>query len=334
MSTYQLITGDAKDALRAFPNNHFHCIVTSPPYWNLRDYRVGGQIGNELTPQLYIENLVKVFSEAKRVLREDGVMWVVIGDTYSTPKKGNTTENARGERKEYLHNQKIDKKVVDGKTKNLLGIPWRLAFALQDNGWFLRCDVIWSKANVCPDGAKDRPTRSHEYIFMFTKSEKYFYDSFAIMETAQNVSDGDNRYFKNKRSVWETAVAKSGRGHHAVFAEKLIEPCILSSTSEYGVCPVCGSPYKRKMGMIPNNKLKTRCSREIITEGWIPTCLCNSNEPLKRCIALDPFAGLSTTGKICLKYNIEYVGVELNPDFNQKADERLSTIDPIFGKKE
>ena len=163
MNTYQIICGESKEVLKGFPSNHFHCIVTSPPYWQLRDYSVSNQIGMEPTFQEYISNVVDVLEEAKRVLRDDGVMWVVIGDTYSTPKKGNTQDNINSpNRRKKLHEQKIDKKIADGtKKKNLIGIPWRLVFALQDKGWILRCDVIWNKTSAMPDGAKDRPSRSH-----------------------------------------------------------------------------------------------------------------------------------------------------------------------------
>jgi DNA modification methylase len=342
MSRYQIIEGDSSEALKQFPDNHFHCIVTSPPYWQLRDYFCEGQLGMEATPNEYVSNLVAIMRESKRVLRKDGVMWMVMGDTYSTPKKGNTQDNVNSKlRRDKLHDQHIDKKTPKGmKKKNLIGIPWKVAFGLQDDGWILRCDIIWSKVNPMPDGAKDRPTRSHEYVFMFTKEEKYYYDHFAVMEKAKtkkkntrkfgaNNQKGtfrqdQDRFFtdngkRNKRSVWTTPVASSGGKHFGVFPEKLIEPCILSSTSSYGCCSVCNSPWKMKY------------DKKQDEYDWIPTCKCGEKNSIVNCRVLDPFSGVSTTGVVCVKYDVDYVGIELNPEYVEAAQERLDMIDPIFG---
>jgi len=242
--TYQLLLGDAQDVLKQFPDNTFHTIVTSPPYWQLRDYFVEGQLGHEGTPEAYVQKLVDIFREIKRVLRNDGTVWLVIGDSSSTPKKGNTQGAVvnSDRRRNKLHQQSIDKKLPPKmKTKNKIGIPWRLALALQDDGWFLRQDIIWQKRNAMPDGAKDRPSTSHEYIFLLTKSARYFYDYYAVLETASkkkpskrkfgaNNQKGtyrqdQDRYFsdigkRNKRSVWTTSIGNNRSGHFACVDEK------------------------------------------------------------------------------------------------------------------
>lgn len=337
--SYQIIEGNSLDVLKTLPENHFHCIVTSPPYWQLRDYFCEGQLGMEETPETFVSNLVAIMREAKRVLRRDGVMWMVLGDTYSTPKKGNTQDNVNSRaRRDKLHTQHIDKKTPKGmKKKNLLGIPWKVAFGLQNDGWILRCDIIWNKINCMPDGAKDRPTRSHEYIFMFSKEEKYFYDHIAIMEKTVSKKPNrrkfgaksqrgtfrqdQNRYFvdngwRNKRSVWANPVAGSGGKHFGVFPKKLIEPCIKSTTSWYGCCAKCNASYRTK---------KHKLALE-------PSCECGVKERVP-CRVLDPFSGISTTGAVCLENEIDYVGIELNPEYIEEARERLRNIDPIFGEE-
>lgn len=666
MSKYQLIHGNSLDELKKFPDNYFHSIVTSPPYWQLRDYFCEEQLGMEETPEEFVENLTAIMREAKRVLRTDGVMWMVIGDTYSTPKRGNTQDNVNSRiRRGKLHQQEINKKIPKGmRKKNLIGIPWKTAFSLQEDDWILRCDNIWclsakakvyvktpdgikimsirnmfrgfhdqmevwtggkwtrvlnvlqkprkgdevtitlrsgerfycspehkwitekgeiqtknlkvgdilksvrlpepdniispeflpdedigwfvgmylaegsrsnktiqiashikenerfkklkkiaekydgtckkyythgkamsvnlhseilnslinkyiegdtaknkhltndcwnrsnvflkaliegylegdghwdekndrwrlgftrnydleqdfrtlanrlgydirmkiakakidkqpykifsgqlrnkksnhynskhsneimeikhtdyggkafyyditvkdkssiyalssgilthnSKTNGMPDGAKDRPTRSHEYIFMFSKNENYFFDHFAIMEVtaakgknkrkfgAKNQKgtfrQDQDRYFeddgmRNKRSVWSVPVASSGGKHFGVFPTKLIEPCILSSTSAYGCCVECETPWQRKVKEDGQHIFEKQCE-------------CNTDK-IKPCRVLDPFAGISTTGVVCLGNNIDYIGIELNEEYIQIAETRLSYIDPIFG---
>ena len=337
MSKYEIIKGNALEVLRTLPSDHFHAIVTSPPYWQLRDYFCEGQLGMEPTPEEFVNNLVAIMSEAKRVLRNDGVMWMVLGDTYSTPKKGNTQDNVNSKcRREELHKQGVDKKIQKGmKKKNLLGIPWKVAFALQDDDWILRCDVVWKKDNGMPDGAKDRPTRIHEYVFMFTKEEHYFYDYEAVMERASSVKKNtrkfgakdqkgtfrqdQDRYFtdngmRNKRSVWSVPVASSGGKHFGVFPAKLIEPCIMSSASIHGCCHDCETPFgKDKDGVIVEN------------------CDCQSDQLISNCRVLDPFSGTATTGVVCLGNGIDYVGIELNEEYVKISQERLHDVDPIFG---
>ena len=213
-----VIEGDALLALQQLPATSVQCIVTSPPYWGLRDYGIKGQIGLETNLQQYINNLVSVFAEAKRVLRDDGVLWLNIGDGYTS---GNRTYRAP-DKKNPARAMSIRPSTPEGlKPKDLLGVPWRLAFALQDDGWYLRSDIIWNKPNAMPESVKDRPTRAHEYIFMLTKKEKYFYDYQAIKENG-----------RNKRTVWNDNTVPFAEAHFATFPPALIEPCILASTKE------------------------------------------------------------------------------------------------------
>ena len=213
-----MIESDALVALQNLPSESIQCIVTSPPYWGLRDYGIEGQIGLEESLQQYINKLVAVFSEAKRVLRNDGVFWLNIGDGYTSGNRGYRAPD----KKNPARAMNVRPNTPEGlKSKDLLGIPWRLALALQADGWYLRSDIIWNKPNAMPESVKDRPTRSHEYIFMLTKKEKYFYDGQAIKENG-----------RNRRTVWNINTSPFSAAHFATFPPALIEPCILSSTRE------------------------------------------------------------------------------------------------------
>ena len=213
-----MIESDALVALQNLPSESIQCIVTTPPYWGLRDYGIEGQIGLEESLQQYINKLVAVFSEAKRVLRNDGVFWLNIGDGYTSGNRGYRAPD----KKNPARAMNVRPNTPEGlKSKDLLGIPWRLALALQADGWYLRSDIIWNKPNAMPESVKDRPTRSHEYIFMLTKKEKYFYDGQAIKEKG-----------RNRRTVWNINTCPFSEAHFATFPPALIEPCILSSTRE------------------------------------------------------------------------------------------------------
>ncbi len=225
-----VIEGDAIEALRALPAQSFQCVVTSPPYWGLRDYGIGGQIGLEAELGDYIRKLVTVFAEVRRVLRADGVFWLNIGDGFTSGNRGYRAPD----KKNPARAMSVRPDTPSGlKPKDLLGIPWRLALALQENGWFLRSDVVWHKPNAMPESVKDRPTRSHEYMFMLTKSERYYYDYAAVREV-----NG-----RNRRSVWSVNTVSSGHSHFATFPKTLVEPCILSSSraGDFVLDPFFGS---------------------------------------------------------------------------------------------
>lgn len=229
-----LIEGDALHALHALPSGSIQCAITSPPYWGLRDYGINGQIGLEKTLPQFINHLVSVFGEVKRVLKEDGVLWINIGDSYTSGNRGYRAND----KKNRARAMSVRPDTPDGlKPKDLQGIPWRLAFALQDDGWYLRSDIIWNKPNAMPESVKDRPTRSHEYLFMLTKSEKYYYNYDAIKELGLN---GKSR---NRRTVWNINTQGFAGAHFATFPTSLVEPCILASTKpgDFVLDPFFGS---------------------------------------------------------------------------------------------
>jgi DNA modification methylase len=260
----KIIFGDCRDTMRqlAAEGVKVQMCVTSPPYYALRDYGHDGQIGLEDTPEQYIEAMVEVFRCVKDILADDGVLWLNIGDSYcGTASKGDLVDpkypNGR-------NGQSVSKaqKLFGYKSKDLIGIPWMLAFALRADGWYLRQDIIWHKPNHMPESVQDRCTKAHEYIFLLSKSQKYFYDNEAIKEPSEHPEDnrksrvntstakdfqrdvgnklavGDKTYpFRNKRSVWTVNTKPYSGAHFAVFPEELIEPCILAGTSQRGHCP-------------------------------------------------------------------------------------------------
>jgi len=270
--------GDCCDLMRQIPDESIHCVVTSPPYWGLRDYGVDGQFGLEKTPDDFVTKTVEVFREVWRVLRDDGTLWLNLGDSYCA--SGGDTRvgfNARyhGQNPETPTKQNSHKKIkglVSGlRAKNLVGMPWRVAFALQADGWILRSDIVWHKPNPMPESVTDRPTKSHEYIFLMTKSPKYYYDAEAIKERANlssqrskpvnakesvgNTGSSKRTDFekirhavteRNKRSVWTVPAAPYSGAHFATYPPKLIEPCILAGTSPT-VCGVCATPWVRQV---------------------------------------------------------------------------------------
>lgn len=225
-----IIEGDALYAVGRLPSDFFQCIVTSPPYWGLRDYEIDGQIGLESTLDQFLSQLVTIFSEIKRVMRDDGVLWLNIGDSYTSGNRGYRAPD----KKNPARAMSVRPETPEGlKSKDLIGVPWRLALELQRNGWYLRSDIVWHKPNAMPESVKDRPTRAHEYLFMFTKSERYYYDHKAIRE-----ENG-----RNRRSVWNVNTQPFTGAHFATFPPKLIEPCILASTrpGDFVLDPFFGS---------------------------------------------------------------------------------------------
>ena len=222
--------GDAEVLLKQFPSNFFRCCITSPPYWGLRDYGTEGQIGAEEEPSDYICHLVAVFEQVYRVLTEDGTLWLNIGDSYTSGNRGYRAPD----KKNPVRAMSYRAKTPDGlKPKDLIGIPWRLAFALQKADWYLRSDIIWEKPNCMPESVKDRPTRAHEYVFLFTKSLKYYYDYESIREPSG----------RNRRTIWSIPTDPFPGAHFATFPQKLVEPCILagSQPDDWVLDPFFGS---------------------------------------------------------------------------------------------
>lgn len=221
VDTSTIFEGDALTILRRLEAQSVRCVITSPPYWGLRTYGVDEQIGLESTLTLFLNRLVSVFSEVKRVLTDDGTLWLNIGDGYTSGNRGYRAPD----RKNPARAMTVRPDTPEGlKPKDLMGVPWRLAFALQEDGWYLRDDIVWHKPNAMPESVKDRPARSHEYIFMLTKSEQYFYDWQASREPAEHGG------LRNRRSVWAVNTKPFTGAHFATFPTDLIRPCIQISS--------------------------------------------------------------------------------------------------------
>ncbi|ANV25564.1 DNA-methyltransferase [Agrobacterium pusense] len=230
ISDSMIFEGDALTVLQRLPDQQAQCIVTSPPYWGLRDYNIDDQIGLEPTLPQFINSLVSVFREARRVLRDDGVLWLNIGDGFTSGNRGWRAPD----KKNPARAMSVRPNTPEGlKPKDLMGIPWRLAFALQDDGWYLRADIIWNKPNAMPESVRDRPTRSHEYLFMFSKQEQYYYDRDAVKEL-----NG-----RNLRSVWNVNTTPFPGAHFATFPQKLVDPCLKASSrpGDFVLDPFFGS---------------------------------------------------------------------------------------------
>ena len=311
METDRILCGDALEMLRTLPDNSVHCCVTSPPYYALRDYGVDGHIGREDTPAQYVARLTDVFSEVRRVLRPSGTLWLNIADTYAG--KGNQGDSVDPKYPNGRTGQTvaINRRVEGCKAKDMIGIPWMLAFALRDSGWYLRSDIIWMKANPMPESCKDRPSRCYEHVFLLTKSRSYYYDAAAIAEPVAESTPmrmrrkfGKNKYsagipgqahqhlndyrpngyaeediplLRNKRDVWQINSVPYKGAHFAAYPPKLVETCLLAG------CPQDG-------------------------------------------IVLDPFLGSGTTAAVAKQMGRHYIGIELNPDYCELAKQRIGGV--------
>ena len=223
----QIISGDVRDKLRDIPDNTFHTCITSPPYWGMRDYGHENQIGAEDTLPEYVTNLVSCFRDVRRVLREDGTFWLNIGNTYTSGGRAWRDKDAKNKGRAMSYRPDTPEGL---KPKDLIGVAWMVAMALQLDGWYLRSDIIWHKPNCQPESVKDRVTVSHEYLFMFSKSENYYFDQDAIKETT-----ADGRAKKNKRTIWSINTEPCKEAHFAVFPRSLVRPCILAGSPKDGL---------------------------------------------------------------------------------------------------
>jgi len=220
----RILQGDALGHLRAMPACVFRCCVTSPPYWGLRDYGIEGQIGAEEDLGDYLNGLVDIFSEVRRTLTDDGTLWLNIGDSYTSGGRKWRDED----RKNPARGMSYRPDTPHGlKPKDLIGVPWRLALLLQQEGWYLRSDIIWYKPNCQPESVRDRPTRSHEYMFLLSKSERYYYDYLAVREKTNG-----GEQMRNRRTVWQVNTEAFPEAHFATFPPALIEPCIIAGSVE------------------------------------------------------------------------------------------------------
>jgi len=310
--TTTIKVGNCLQIIPEMDDQSIHCCVTSPPYWGLRDYGEGDQIGLEATPEAYVEQMVNVFREVKRVLRGDGTLWLNLGDSYA--REGGRTANVprpwdgRGQDPGGQHDKRALASDIGLKQKDLVGIPWRVAFALQADGWYLRQDIIWAKPNPMPESVTDRCTKAHEYIFLLSKSPRYYYDADAIKEDlvypnetrrplgskgawqmdgrGQRDNGGGAEYEgypdkRNKRSVWTVTTKPFKGAHFATFPPDLIEPCVLAG------CPEGG-------------------------------------------IVLDPFGGAGTAGMVADRLGRNAVLIELNAEYAEMAHARLYDDSPLF----
>lgn len=283
MADASYLLGRADAGCLPLPDKSIHCCLTSPPYFGLRDYKVKGQVGLEETPQQYVERLVGIFREVRRVLRDDGVLLLNIGDSYANKGVGprNNERWPKQARNDHIPPRTTRQKGIS--SKNRLGIPHRVIFALQDDGWVWRDEIVWEKPNPMPESVSDRTTRAHEFVFVLTKSGKYYWDAEAIKEESKlagvsrkygtakkseraiGVMPSGNEHpdadpvvvadKKNARSVWKITPSPYKGAHFACMPPALAERCILAGSSENGVCDACGAPYKRKI-------TKTRLYRE------------------------------------------------------------------------
>lgn len=246
---FRIFIGDAREKIKSIPDNFSRCCITSPPYWGLRDYGIEDQIGLEETLEEYIENIKQLFLEVNRILTKDGTLWLVMGDTYTS---GHRTWRDR-DKKNPSRGMKYRCPTPEGlKSKDLIGLPWRIAFALQSSGWYLRSDIIWHKPNCQPESVKDRPTRAHEYVFLFSKSQRYYYDYDAIKESAKTFKG-----LRNRRTVWTINTEPSNYAHIAMLAPSLIEPCVLagSETEDIIFDPFFGSGTVGEVSLKLNRKV-------------------------------------------------------------------------------
>jgi len=343
----EIVRGDAILGLGGMPASSVHCCVTSPPYFGLRNYDVAPQVwggvpgcrhrwrgeglcrrcgawrgclGLEPDVDLYVRHLLAVMREVRRVLREDGSLWLVLGDCFATGRGGRGSGT---------------------KPKDLLGVPWRVALALQEDGWWLRSDIIWQKPDAMPEPVSDRPTRAHEFVFLLTKSRRYFYDAEAVREPDKGRRSG-NGYVRparlsyggrgqerewiggagrNRRSVWTISNARSRGAHRGTFPEALVEPCVLAGSSP-AACSICGAPWRRRVvsGQLPDPD-RRRVEAERQTVAWEASC--GHDDPGARCRVLDPFAGIGTTGAVAARHGRDFSGFELSEEYAGLALKRV-----------
>lgn len=344
MEINSIFEGDILEGLSQLEGNSIDCCVTSPPYWNLRDYKMENQLGMEKTPEEYISKMVTVFHEVKRVLRDIGTLWLNVGDSYAAQGKNRTEAQAiakstlRGSTDSQLASLKQASKIVSGlKPKDLIGIPWMLAFALRADGWYLRSDIIWNKPNCMPESVTDRPTKSHEYIFLLSKSEQYWYDHQAIktrvkesslLRLDQNVnnqspakSNGNMKAVMGGQANIREFRDKQ-RGHskrHQGFNERWDQ----MTTSEQASM----GANKRSVWTIAPAQFKGAHFATFPPE-LIVDCIkagCPSGG-----LVLDPFMGSGTTAIVARKLNRNYLGIELNPQYVAMANHRIQSELGLF----
>lgn len=306
----QIITGDALEELKKLPDNCCSTCVTSPPYFGLRNYDTPGQIGLEETPDEYVEKIAEVFREVRRVLKDDGTLWLNIGDSYATRSGPQPPRNTRN------RCDHTAKHVPTGyKYKDLIGIPWLLAFALRADGWYLRADIIWHKPNAMPESCKDRPTRAHEYVFLFSKSGRYYYDAEAVKEPAVGFPGSQN---PNARRRGNT---RTFRGGNAYTHDQAKENGADIKRQSHGLVPnESGKRNRRSVWTIATRPYRG-AHFATFPEGLARPCILAGSRPGDT--VLDPFMGSGTTGAVAVKEGRDFIGIEINPEYIEMSKQRI-----------
>lgn len=348
--TVRVLQGNCRDVLKTLPDESVHCVVTSPPYWGLRDYGVAGQIGLEESPDDWLRGVVEVFEEVRRVLRSDGTAWVNMGDSYATGTTSDRKPTARGKHG-YWENPAVNKR-IDGreyglKPKDLIGLPWMLAFSLRAAGWWLRQDIIWHKPNPMPESVTDRCTKAHEYIFLLSKSERYYYDALSIREPAtdtgrENGRDGRDEpeearppgssprtlkrldYTKPRKVKVPGGWDRGPGAHGTIHREGRTE-------AEYQEVEIPGGRNKRSVWTVTTQGFP-EAHFATFPPALIEPCI------LAGCPAsgtvLDPFGGAGTTGLVADRHGRDAILIELNPEYAEMARKRIRGDAPLFAEVE
>lgn len=320
----KIICGDALTVLRTLPDKCCRCCVTSPPYYGLRDYGVAGQIGLEPKLRDYMDRLIEVFAEVKRVLTDDGTLWINIADSYAGSGKGaarypeNAKKYKQGSNVGSVGCAAITKAKFDLPAKNLIGIPWRLAFALQDDGWILRQDIIWDKSNCMPESVRDRCTKSHEYIFLFAKRQRYYFNSEAIKEPIAN-----NTIDRLKQDIEHQSV--SARAHGGVKTMKAVggsKGAFGGKQSRHrGNQELTDYRNKRSVWNMPTTSGSGKNHYATFPDELAVNCILAGTA--EGDVVLDPFVGSGTTCRVANRYGRQYIGIDLNPAYCKAAEAEI-----------
>lgn len=328
----QVITGDALEELRRLPSGCCDMCVTSPPYYRLRDYGTEGQLGLEETPEAYVVRLVEVFREVRRVLRDEGTLWLNVGDSYAGSGKGRTSEGTFRQKSQNIESQgqkngKLPRSPVAAgaiKRKDLYGIPWMLAFALRADGWYLRQDIIWEKPNAMPESVKDRCTKSHEYIFLMSKAEKYYFDYEAIKEPCVGFDKSSPKGSKGTftpNAGRRKGNAKTFRGGGVYVGNKSFYNSSVVKRESHGNSEnVTGLRNRRSVWRIATWGC-TEAHFATFPEELVRPCILAGSR--LGGVVLDPFAGSGTTGAVAVQEGREFIGIEINPNYTAMIAERL-----------
>ena len=317
----KIFIGDARKRLAELPAGSVRTCITSPPYFGLRDYGEANQIGLEATPDAYVAEMVLLFREVWRVLADDGTLWLNLGDSYSGSGKGPAGNlGAKHDERNMEHTKASGNVPIGLKSKDLIGIPWRVAFALQADGWYLRSDIIWAKPNPMPESVRDRPTKSHEYVFLLSKSAKYFYDHDAVRE--KGVMTAGDSAGSVQRDTQETHGLGGGNGGinqaKAKLAQELAEKGY-STRNRRDVWTITTKPFKG-------------AHFAVMPEALVEPCILAGSE--EGDTVLDPFTGSGTVAVVALRHGRNFVGTELNPEYGEIAKDRITNAAPMFNQVE